>query len=321
MHLEKLGIPGRKACVILGAGATRGASCFDADWVDPPLDLDFFLQAERISHLDRSGNLKFLLESARDEFGNLDLSMESFFTQIESLDSFHRDLKIDRGRYTEKYTRILELFAPSLAAFFSILKGRNPDGEMECKYHGAIAQHLGSGDSVISFNYDCIMDAALRSEGGRRWDASSGYGVSMYDGFENWHDHDSGTKYAKSSILNLKVHGSLNWDRSVDRQISLRSNPYDTENRAQKEIVPPVWNKRISGDDFLPIIWKQARDALRNSGLLIVIGYSVPETDLLSQSLLRVAPAEGGQLDHLILINPSGRDRAKLKGLYAPLEK
>jgi hypothetical protein len=46
---------------------------------------------------------------------------------------------------------------------------------------------------------------------------------------------------------------------------------------------------------------------------MLVAGYSVPDTDLLSQSLLRVAPTENGQaLSHLIIVNPDPLARRKL---------
>ena len=97
MTATKLGIADKQATIILGAGATRGASCFANNWVSAPLDNDFFLQVQKLVALDKTDALCELLEFAREEFGEeLNISMEKFFTQIESLDNFHDTFKIAR---------------------------------------------------------------------------------------------------------------------------------------------------------------------------------------------------------------------------------
>jgi hypothetical protein len=68
----------RKTLVVLGAGASRGASfVLDRSRPLPPLDLDFFQQISRISSSDAS---RRLLEFVRSEYSDeLSLSMERFF--------------------------------------------------------------------------------------------------------------------------------------------------------------------------------------------------------------------------------------------------
>jgi len=51
---------------------------------------------------------------------------------------------------------------------------------------------------------------------------------------------------------------------------------------------------------------------------MVVAGYSVPPTDLLSQALVRISSSErtkSHKLSHLIVVNPSLESRAKLIGL------
>ena len=67
------------------------------------------------------------VEFARNEFGSADrLSMEPFFTQLESLDEFHRTLKIDRGPRVRLYQGHLERFSEYLAAVFRALRFHQP---------------------------------------------------------------------------------------------------------------------------------------------------------------------------------------------------
>ena len=82
MNLSDFGIGGssRKTLVILGAGASRGASFVnDEVGVVPPLDMDFFQQVARLRQTNES---KRLLEFVREEYGHeIGLSMEKFFSE------------------------------------------------------------------------------------------------------------------------------------------------------------------------------------------------------------------------------------------------
>lgn len=313
MKLTKLGID-KKANVLLGAGASRGASCFHDTWAQSPLDADFFDQVDRLKNTPEGKGLSRLVEFARNEFGVSErLAMEPFFTQLESLNEFHATLKVDRGRRVRQYEQHLERFSGYLASTFRALRSICTGATVECEYHKQLASALRSGDSILSYNYDCIIDSALKSNAAKRWSALTGYGVQVRDGAEHWHDHSGPGRIAKESIRLLKVHGSLNWSRDDDGNVSLRSDPYEDGSRSRDEVVPPVWNKRISEDAVLGEIWKKARNSLRTGPVLVVVGYSVPDTDLLSQVLLRVAAAEDGKtLTHLIIVNPDYMARRKL---------
>lgn len=313
MRIKKLGVD-KGANIILGAGASRGASCFAGSWAQSPLDMDFFGQLDRLKNLEEGRILADLAEFARNEFGvSHSLLMEAFFTQLESLNEFYSELKIDRGPRIRLYKNHLDRFPEYLASVFRAL--RSIASDLVCQHHEMLASSLRAGDAVISFNYDCIMDAALRDFAGKSWDASVGYGVTVSDGAERWHDHSGQGRVARNVITLLKVHGSLNWDRTGSTgTIALREDPYEDGDRAPNEVVPPVWNKRVSEDSVFANIWKAARNALRTGPILVVIGYSVPETDLLSQVLLRVATSESGKnLTHLITVNPDPRAHRKLQ--------
>ncbi|GIU73083.1 MAG: hypothetical protein KatS3mg004_0170 [Bryobacteraceae bacterium] len=72
--------------VVLGAGATRGAS-----FVDPlnnpclsPLDTDFFTQLQRVCNLKHKKLIDEVLADAHELFGvNFKLTLETMFTTIE----------------------------------------------------------------------------------------------------------------------------------------------------------------------------------------------------------------------------------------------
>ena len=85
MKLENLGLDGgkRETLVILGAGASRGASFVARRTaVLPPLDLDFFQQLARPEWLP--GIRPTIWRLCRDEYPNeLRISMEQFFSEAD----------------------------------------------------------------------------------------------------------------------------------------------------------------------------------------------------------------------------------------------
>lgn len=125
-----------------------------------------------------------------------------------------------------------------------------------------------------------------------------------------WQPNTTKGRPALHPIKLLKLHGSMNWDRtrgSSAGDLVLRGAPYSQSKRAPNEVVPPVWDKSVSDDPVLTALWKEARVALPRGPVLVAIGYSVPQTDLLSRALIRVAAAErseGQKLSHVIVANP-----------------
>ena len=315
MNLWRLGA-NKKAVVLLGAGASRGASFVSNKRILPPLDKDFFEQLQRLPANGKELPHVQLLRLARDEFGQLlDITMESFFSQIQFLDSFHRALKIDRGSRIKRYDNILSAFTSVIVEVFRECFYDSSSQQMHnCGHHGVLARVLEKDDTIMSFNYDCLMDLALRKHAGKRWNTKCGYGFDIEHGCRGWQTHKGQGKTAKEhSIRLLKMHGSLNWDRTVPDSIKLRAEPYNTTGaRKNREVIPPVWNKDILSDNIYQKVWREARNRLRGCKILMAVGYSVPETDLMSRSLIRV---ETPKLDYLIIANPSPVDRNRFKKL------
>lgn len=177
---------------------------------------------------------------------------------------------------------------------------------------------LGKSDTVISFNWDLVLDQVLFGE---ELSAKS-YGFSG----------DAGRFSKLSAPVLLKPHGSLNWylenegshlksekrfeisngnDQLVygfkpfRRPVSKVSRPY------MPLIVPPVFNKRF--DSFA------LRGTLRNcvhvlsvAKKIVFLGYSMPEADLHARFIFRCG--FHNQVDGLLLANqeraaPAGRSQ------------
>ena len=311
MNLKDFGLSGgkRKTLVVLGAGASRGASFVeDETQVLPPLDLDFFQQ---VSRLDSNPTAERLIQFVRDEYGHeVGLSMEQFFSEADYTNRFHEDLAVDRGRVVKRYVRALEHFMTVLPHLL------NKTTSADCDYHRQLAESLHAQDCVISFNYDCLMDRALRDKANVRWDPNNdGYGFGVAHGHENWRNHSRGHP-VNTSIRLLKMHGSLNWDRSSANEVGLIDDTTKV-NSLKDSIIPPSWFKDLATFPYGDI-WKKARTEIRTSRIMVVVGYSVPMTDLFSKSLFKVeagSKERREKLELLILVNPDREARRRFLDL------
>ena len=65
-----------------------------------------------------------------------------------------------------------------------------------CKYHQRLVAELKPTDTLISFNYDCVLDHALRKHADGKWSAKYGYtfpNPSRIERFEAWNPPNTGS--------------------------------------------------------------------------------------------------------------------------------
>lgn len=194
--------------LILGAGASHGHGVPGA--FKPPRANGFF--DENIYHgiLERYRPLVNLVE---DEIG-LDLQqgeqadIELVFSRLEPFWKLHGHRDMDSETISKLFGRPFAFVSPPtwLHSYITDLISETTWWltEKTCPYHGFIAQEwLTGGDTVISFNYDLIMDVALGRT--NHWHPTTGYGWAdpKVDGL--------GSGRQPSRIALLKLHGSMNW--------------------------------------------------------------------------------------------------------------
>jgi SIR2-like domain len=297
MKIGSMAMSSRRTLIVLGAGATRGASFNQSEYhlYPPPLDADFFRLLSR-SPARKSLPARALLDYVQsNQSPTLDVSMEAVFVELQGSAEFYEQFNIGRGRIVRQPQSIIESFYKVLP---SIMRFALPE---QCEYHANLASMLEPGDAVISFNYDCLIDEALKSQAGRRWDPRTGYGFAVVSGAEDWRNWGKGRAAAKPIRL-LKLHGSLNWDVSETGDVTLIPSPYERAS-ARGAVVPPLGRKPVSDEPFRQA-WRAAREAVRTAERLIVIGYSLPQADYLVRALFR-ADADNEKLRELVVVDPS----------------
>jgi hypothetical protein len=86
-------------------------------------------------------------------------------------------------------------------------------------------------------------------------------------------------------------------------------------------ILPPGWNKRIDRNPYKKL-WREARLKLEQCKTIIIIGYSLPETDLLAKALfaevIRLRSARRRYLKQLLLADPNSAVKQKFLDLFVP---
>lgn len=324
MHIDRIAHR-RSAVVVLGAGATRGASFVpELEGVLPPLDTDFFTQAQRLSRKKPSNLIKDVLSHTVNLFGeNFQLTMEGFLTHIEHLDHVHEDYKLQGRPGKNDYRTMRSSFLQLFAAVLDEAIGR----KRECRYHAVLVKALSTKDTILSFNYDWLIDSTLRKLARGKWNPVNGYGVRVYRrrGCKYWacKDNSGNPEYAPRSITLLKMHGSMNWfpvpaDMRPIR-LRLRERWWHQNGELRFEIAPPEWNKPIRSGIYQEV-WRGARRALRKAKTLVFIGYSLPETDLPARALFmvdagvkRIAPL----LSLLVIVNPDHGARVRIRRVLA----
>lgn len=304
VDLHRLGYPGtRDTAVILGAGATRGASFVPAVGLHkPPIDLDYFTQL-RVSASGRTDHAQRLIEFVIEEFGSLDVGMETFYSQVQLYDKFVGEIpKGVKGR-ARKYQYALQYFLESVPDLFGgCLAGQR------CSHHDALVRGLTARDTIVSFNYDCLADRSLAAVGGRRWNPATGYGINVVGGTTAWKDHTGTGRMPKTSLTLLKPHGSLNW-RKASGGTRLRPDEYAAREAAELVIVPPLWIKSYDAKPF-DDVWSALRRTLSTTKALIFVGYSLPTTDVYTQAALRLDVVG---LDFLCIVNPDADARSRIR--------
>lgn len=173
------------------------------------------------------------------------------------------------------------------------------------------ADHLRSGDTVISFNWDLLHEAALFRK--KKWHFSDGYGFL-----------EAGTAVPEepSQVSILKLHGSVNWAQrdEMDCQPSIEhkkdfffpgsERPDDYTKGAQwssgRELMLPTYIKDLSSNSLLLRLWNQAYDRLCEAEELTVIGFGLNAADAQARQLLGSALLRNKKLDEINIVLPGG---------------
>lgn len=217
--------------ILLGAGASKAYSQSPTG-LRMPIAHDFFNTFEKMdiyAHpwVLRDGLLDFICRvKGEDPIAYLGsgIDIEKLYSEIEEhlIESYQKE-KIERVIAFKPYTQLTFIFS---AVINEIQNGPPSSAHLE------LAKRLTRKDSIITFNWDTLMDRALHIAGG--WSVDSGYGFSprsIHRG--TWCAPDREQPMVAPRLI--KLHGSTNW---------LTSHPIGVEKRfelTQQAAPDTVW--------------------------------------------------------------------------------
>lgn len=314
---------------VLGAGASAG---YTGSYIGEtsPVARNFFQKAalvKNIHHIrDRDFNdeamqyrhifqfIKRFWGVAPEHLPQANLNMEEVLTLL------HIELEESRAEHDFLLRAYEEYLILMALTFEKILYGA------PCPYHRAIAESLQPGDTVISFNYELLMDYALAEPGqGKKvnWQFTDGYGVSCckIDGAGRLLEQ---ANRGRSDLQLLKLHGSLNWlycpvchrlytykhtgPRGQSVVVAGVANKFQCAaphcgHRLFRVIIPPTLMKDYDTVPFIQSLWRKALAALIRARQIIIIGYSFPPTDFRSVWLFRKAMMDNRHLERVLVVD------------------
>jgi hypothetical protein len=320
------------ALFIFGAGATRGSSFVEPVTFAclPPLDRDFFTQLQRVANPKHQLLVRDVMQDVVELFGpNFDVTMETVFTTLEHS---IRMLKATRTRWEfnlEQLKAKSDRLQQAIAAVLEESITKNTGGASslvprKCVHHEAFVERiLRTRDSMISFNYDCVLDFSLKGKGSNKWNARYGYGFNLgrwgrrLDGHEFWQPTDPAPPAETAKLF--KLHGSLHFDITgpdSSQHVHLKQRPYTKQagTRMRFSIIPPEWLKQFDKGAF-GTLWAKASAAIHQARDIVVIGYSLPVTDLHSTALFRTS-VRTARLNSLVVVNPDPETRRRIRSVF-----
>ena len=121
------------------------------------------------------------------------------------------------------------------------------------------------------------------------------------------------------------MHGSINWEYYNNKSLRLtKYSPYYIKRRRDEKIavLAPGWVKDIDVGVYRKI-WKEARNVLQKAKSIFIIGYSLPETDILAHALfaeiVRHRKQHRSMLNQIVLVDKSNLVRNKFKEIFLPI--
>lgn len=165
---------------------------------------------------------------------------------------------------------------------------------------------------IITFNYDTLLDDHLLEDR----DITDIY----FDTIRSRRDRPSKAK--QNHPLLLKLHGSINWrcsendlksiiegpqeeitEYQVDRVWVDNSSPPSPKDEVSPFIMPPLPSKPITSIKLFNWLWTRAYEYLYEAKELVIVGYSLPETDGVAEAMF--GSFHNNDLERIILVDPS----------------
>lgn len=164
----------------------------------------------------------------------------------------------------------------------------------------------------------------LKYRGSKKWNAHYGYGFNLgshgraISGDDFWQPNNPASE--DNAINYFKLHGSLHFQienpEDAASKVRLKKRPYTKQagEGLNFTIIPPESHKEYDKGIF-GRLWSKASNAIYKSEHVVIIGYSLPVTDLHSTTLFRTSVPQN-KLKSLVIINPDRVARKRIRSVF-----
>lgn len=204
---------------------------------------------------------------------------------------------------------------------------------------------LNAQDSIITFNWDVLLDDALNRESilYHQFNYDLGKEPNRYALHGDHYCSLLSSIFKKSSEIDLtyrvlgsitgkyiKLHGSVDWNICKNPFCDFYSKPIPTllplENRTCRAcfetcdtlLIPPTFKKSINQVPFIRNQWNVASEEISKATKMVIWGYQIPPTDFYSEWLF-MKVRKNRKLKEIIIINPCEKHRNRFKELFNSL--
>lgn len=161
-------------------------------------------------------------------------------------------------------------------AFLSQLFHRAGDPQTMAKTMGVSVDM--AGPAIVSLNYDLVierkLEALLAARPAGKTVRPCFYGAKVERGHPSF-------KKGSHWLPLIKLHGSVNW-----KEVPNRACITIDEHEPDGPLIFPSWQRSSFADTVFEKLLAEARAHLRRASRIVIIGYSLPESDLYMRYLL-----------------------------------
>ena len=238
--------------------------------------------------------------------------LEEIFTSVELEREFRGAQSDERARLTIIRNKLVRYIGRIIA-----LCTQGAYGE----HTRRLAESLDVGDSVITFNWDLLLDHELHPRETQRWQYKNFFALVL-------RDFRFGPivfgPYGQQGML-LKLHGSFNWYQCTNQlcREAAALTFFESTSLALERLmgigeticeacgsemnpllIPPLLRKPIHDVPMIRSIWGIAKRRLELADNVVVIGFSLPPTDFYASWLLRSVQVSRHEQPRVFVVNP-----------------
>jgi hypothetical protein len=319
------------AVFIFGAGATMG-SLIDTPYIAPPIDNNFFDIAAKIPSHGTPQLANRVLKNVWDLYGKIhDIGLEKYYSDIETRCRIGKCVKLPHKKmdWENRKSDLVELIR-RVYVYTTSIKSKNKVSPRVSEAHKTILKHVKRNDAILTFNYDLLIEESFGEK--CIWNPIDGYGYRIPGKTTIWCRKWLVKHEPKpdSSFELIKLHGSINWQLYKNGVVKFKQKPYYSrmkQNKIHHEkicILPPGWDKKFDNNPY-KVLWEKAHNYLYNCKSLIILGYSLPETDLTARALfaevVRQRATQNNRLTELHIADPKKTIQDRFITLFEPIIK